>query len=462
MTPEGTTMSISDSTITDSTITGHGADHDCDECRSDVTRRGFMGVVGAGAAVLGWSTLGSSMAFATPEAPSTGDVLVVVFMRGGMDGLNVVAPYMMPTYRTLRPTIRVKDATEFTDPTGKAGLPLNSGGSVAAFPLSGTFALHPGMEPLHQGAWADGKLAVVHAAGLPASESSTRSHFDAEQYWERGSRSLSVTNGFLNRYLAGVPGANRLSAVGRGSNLQEMLHGSAPAFSMSSISGFGVRGFPNNTQARTALVGLYQHGSQLLDETGANTLDVVNLLASLPGGAGSQNGAVYGTDDLSYNLREVARLIRGNVGLRAVAIDYGGWDTHSDEGVPEDPNGYFHKKTNAVATAFQAFYKDLGTAMDEVTLVTMSEFGRTIDENGSLGTDHGRATAMFAMGGKVKGGVFGSFPTTIANGPEGDLSVLNDYRQVLSELLSVRCGATNLSSIFPTYAQQAPLGLALP
>jgi uncharacterized protein (DUF1501 family) len=435
--------------------------HDCEDCGRGLSRRSFMGVVGAGAAAIGWSTLGSSMAFATPEAPSTGDVLVVVFMRGGMDGLNVVAPYLMPTYRTLRPTIRIKDPSEFADPTGVAGLPLDAGGNVAPFALSGTFAMHPGMEPLHRGAWADGHLAVVHAAGLPSSESSTRSHFDAERIWENGSASNSVSTGFLNRYLGGITGADRLSAVGRGSTLQSMLRGPAPAFSMSSIGGFGVRGFPSNTQARTALVGLYHHGAQLLDETGANTLDVVNLLAALPADPGPQNGAVYGTDDLSNNLREVARLIRGNVGLRAVAIDYGGWDTHGDQGVPEDPAGYFRAHTGSVATAFQAFYQDLGAAMDEVTLVTLSEFGRTIDENGSAGTDHGRGTVMFALGGKIKGGVHGNFPATITNGPEGDLAVLNDYRQVLSEVLAVRCGAPDLGGIFPTYTQQAPLGLAL-
>lgn len=436
-------------------------DGDCEGCRRGLSRRSFMGVVGAGTAALGWSTLGSRMAFATPETPSTGDVLVVVFLRGGMDGLNVVAPYMMPTYRALRPTIRVKDPTEFTDPTGVAGLPLDAGGNVGAFPLSGTFALHPGMEPLHRGAWADGSLAIVHAAGMPATESSTRSHFDAEQYWERGTRSFSVTSGFVNRYLVGLTGADRLSAVGRGPTLQETLRGSAPAFSMSSIGGFGVRGFPDNTRARTALIGLYPRGSQLLEETGGNTLAVVNLLASLPPDPGPQNGASYGTDDLSNNLREVARLIRGNVGLRAVAVDYGGWDTHGNQGVPEDPAGYFRGRTGGLARGLQAFYQDLGTAMGEVTLVTISEFGRTIDENGSAGTDHGRGSAMFVLGRKVRGGVFGSFPTSIVNGPEGDLAVLNDYRQVLSEVLSVRCGATNLAAIFPTYAQQAPLGLAL-
>jgi len=426
-----------------------------------VSRRGFMGLVGAGASVLGWNSLGSRMAFATPENPSTGDVIVVVFMRGGWDGLSVVAPYQMPTYQALRPNIRIKPASEFTDPTGRAGLPLEAGGNVAPFPLSGTFAMHPSMSALHAGAWSDGKLAVIHAAGMPVSESSTRSHFEAAEYWERGSRSLAVTTGFLNRYLGGLDGLDRLSAVGRGSTLQSSLQGPSTAMSMGSISGFGVRGFPDNTRARNALIGLYRHGADLVAETGADTLDVVNLLASIPPDPGPQNGAAYGTDSLSQNLKEVARLIRSNVGLRAVAVDFGGWDTHSNMGLAEDPNSYMRRQTATVSQALQAFHQDLGSAMDEVTLVTLSEFGRTIDENGSQGTDHGRGTLMLAMGGKIRGGVHGSFPSEITNGPEGDLSVLNDYRRVLSEILQVRCGATNISSIFPTYTQQAPLGVAV-
>jgi uncharacterized protein (DUF1501 family) len=442
-------------------LEGPGTTHDagCEDCdRSGLSRRGFLGVVGVGTAAVGWSALGSQMAFATPENPATGDVLVVVFLRGGIDGLNLVAPYRMQSYKDLRPTIRVKEPSE--GPAGSVGLALDENANTGPFALSGTFGLHPGMEPLHNGAWAAGNLAVVHAAGLPASESATRSHFDAEKYWEFGSASLGVTSGFLNRYLGGVSGADRLSAVGRGSTLPMSLRGSAPAFSMNSISGFGVRGFNNTTQARTALVGLYQHGSDILNEAGADTLDVVNLLATLPPDPGPQNGATYGTDDLSNNLREVARLIRANVGLRAVAINYGGWDTHGEQGIPEDPAGYFRRRTNGLATGLQAFYQDLGTAMDEVTLVTLSEFGRTIDENGTVGTDHGRGTAMFVLGRKVQGGVHGSFPATIANGPEGDLAVLNDYRRVLSEVLTDRCGAGGqLSTIFPTYTQQAPLGV---
>ena len=426
-----------------------------------LSRRSFMGLVGAGTTALGVTGLGARMAFATPASPSSGDVIVVVFMRGAWDGLSVVAPYQMPTYKALRPTIRIKEPAEFTDPTGKAGLPLLDGGAVAPFPLSGTFAFNPSMTHLHQGAWADGHLAVVHAAGMPASESSTRSHFEAEQYWEKGTRSLNVTSGFLNRYLSGLSGLDRLSAVGRGSTLQTSLQGAANAVSMGSISGFGVTGFPNNTQARTALVGLYPHGPQLLEETGADTPDVVGLIAGMGADPGPQNGATYGTDDLSNNLREVARLIRADVGLRAVAIDYGGWDTHSTMGRPEDAGSYMRQRTGVVSQALQAFYTDLGAARDEVTLVKMSEFGRTIGENGSGGTDHGRGNVMFALGGKIRGGVYGDFPATIEDGPEGDLTVMTDYRRVVSEILEVRGGATNPTAIFPTYTPQAPLGLTI-
>lgn len=428
---------------------------------STTTRRSFLGLVGAGTATVAVNTLGTRFAFATPESPLTGDVLVIVFMRGGMDGLSLVAPSAMPSYQALRPTIRIKDPSEFAEPAGKAALPLTSGGNVDPFALSGTLGMHPSMAPLHQGAWSDGRLAIVHAAGMPAVESDTRSHFEAQQYWEQGSRSLNVTSGFVNRYLGGLTGLDRLGTVGRGSTLQASLRGPAPAFSMSSIAGFGVNGFPSNSKARTALMSLYHHGADLVEETGAGTLDVVNLLGGLPADTGPRNGAVYGTDSLSANLREVARLIRGNVGLRVVAIDYGGWDTHTTMGAPEDPTGYMSRQVASVATALQAFYTDLGAARDEVTLVTLSEFGRTIDENGSGGTDHGRGNVMFAMGGKIRGGVYGNFPSTISQGPEGDLAVLNDYRRVLSEILQVRCGASNLTAIFPTYVQQSPLGLAI-
>ncbi len=427
--------------------------------RGGLSRRSFLALAGGGAAAVGVSALGNRYAFATPAQPSAGDVIVVVFNRGGMDALNVVAPHRMPTYRALRPTIRVKSPDEVGDPATAAGLPLVAGGGVADFEHTGVFALHPGMDRLHQGAWAAGHLAIVHAAGMPSTESTTRSHFESQRNWEAGTADLGVSDGFLNRFLGAVAGVDRLGAVGRGSTLPAMLVGAASAYSMGSISGFGVRGFSDNGRARTALMALYADGADLLEGTGAETLAVTGLVGSMPADPGPQNGAVYGWDGLARNLREVARLITADVGLRVAVVDDGGWDTHTDQGVPEQANSYFRGRTRQFSDALQAFYQDLGDGMDEVTLVTMSEFGRTINENGSGGTDHGRGTAMFVLGRNVAGGVHGEFPDQIVDAPEGDLVVLNDCRHVLAEVLGTRGGATDLAAVFPGYQGHTPLGL---
>ena len=431
-----------------------------------ISRRRFIGSSAAVAATAGVTmTVGSRYAFASPEVPSQGDVIVMVFLRGGADGLSLVAPWMMPTYQALRPTIRIKDAAEFTDPTGVAALPLVEGGNVSTFPLTGTLAMHPGMAALHGGAWTDGHLAMIHAAGMPKSESDTRSHFESETNWEFGSASYSTTNGFLGRFLQGQPGVDRLPGIGRGSNLPRSLEGPVGSLSMNSISSFNVGGYANNTQARAALAKFYEGGtSDLLMQTGANTISAIGSVTGINWAAAQylpQNGAVYGADDLARNLKETAMLIRGNLGLRVVAIDFGGWDTHDTMGAPEDPASWFRNRATTLANALQAFYTDLGSAMDEVTLFTVSEFGRTIDENGSGGTDHGRGSVMFALGQKIRGGVYGSFVPSITDGPEGDLAVLNDYRRPVSEILSVRGGASSLSTIFPTYSQASPLGLCV-
>lgn len=425
---------------------------------STLSRRGFL--AGSGALVAS-ATFGTKLAFASPESPASGDVIVLVFLRGGMDGLSMVAPFQMPSYRTLRPTIRVKDASEVADPAN-AGLPLVAGGAVDPFALSGVFALHPGMAALHSTAWADGKLAVVHAAGMPATESSTRSHFDSMRNWEVGSAALGQTTGFLNRYLNDV-GADRIAGISGGSALARSLAGPVPAYSMGSIAGFGVSGFSNNTKATNAITRWYDSGTgDVVAQVGADTMGAVSTVRSInwsdPRFA-VQNGATYPGSWFSSALREVAQLIRANIGLRAVCLDVGGWDTHSDMGAPEDPNGYFRGRCRELAEGLAAFYRDLGTQMDEVTVATISEFGRTIDENGTGGCDHGRGSAMLVMGGGIKGGVHGPFVPSITNGPEDDLTVLTDYRTVMAEVLTVRGGATHPGTLFPTWTPAAPLGV---
>ncbi len=443
----------------DSTAYGHSGHAGELTSGARLSRRNFMALAGAGGVAVGVSSFGGRYAFATPAQPGAGDVLVFVFNRGGMDALNVVAPFRMPTYQSLRPTIRVRPPEEFADPTGLAGLPLNAGGAVSPFALDGVFGLHPGMERLHQGAWAAGHLAVVHAAGVPSPMSTTRSHFEAQRHCEAGSSSLSVNDGFVNRYLSGLSDLDRLSAIGRGSTLQAMLVGDAPAYSMASISGFGVKGFSDNTRAATALAAMHPAGGDLLCNTGSETISIAGLIGGLPADPGPQNGATYGYDNLARGLREVARLIKANVGLRVAVLDDGGWDTHSGQGVPESPSAYFRGRTQQFSEALQAFYQDLGAAMSEVTLVTMSEFGRTINENASGGTDHGRGTAMFVMGHGIRGGVHGAFHDSIVNAPEGDLGVLNDYRHVVAEVLAGRGSASDLGRVFPGYSGHTPLGL---
>jgi len=280
---------------------------------------------------------------------------------------------------------------------------------------------------------------------MPASESDTRSHFDSMRNWEVGTAGAAYSSGFLNRYLATLPGVERIDAVGLGGHLQRSLSGGVPAFSMYDPGSFNVRGFSSNTRAGNALRSFYEAGSSdLLMTTGANTLAAIGLVNAIDWSQPQfqpRNGATYADSELAQGLRQVAMMIRANVGLRAVAVDYGGWDTHEGMGAPEDPGSYFRRQAAGLGDALAAFHQDLGADMDEVAVFTMSEFGRTINENGSGGTDHGRGSVQFVMGGRVKGGVYGEFLPTITDGPEGDLTVKNDWRRAVAEVLTTRGGA---------------------
>ena len=425
---------------------------------ASMTRRGFLGGTGAAIAT---TALGSKLAFASPQDPSAGDVIVLVSLTGGADGLSLVAPYQMPTYKALRPNIRVKGASEVSDPS-RAGLVLRSGGSVAPFDLSGVFALHPSLAPLYDTAWADGRLAFVHAVGMPASESATRSHFESINYWESGSASLNVTTGFMNRFLESVGATAGISGIGRAASLPRSLTGAVPTFSMPAIGAFGVSGYPDNAKAAATLAGWYEDAADPLERTGRDTLLAANTIKSVNWSGAAlapKNGAVYPWSGFAQSLREVAQLIRANVGLRVACVELFGWDSHDAMGSPEDPSAAFSEQCSVFAEALAAFYRDLGSLNSEVTVATITEFGRTIDENGSGGTDHGRASAMMVMGGGAVGGVHGPFVDSITNGPEDDLTVLTDYRQVLSEVLTVRGGSASTSSIFPTWTPAAPIGV---
>lgn len=426
--------------------------------KSGVSRRTFLVGAGATTALIGTGAVSTRLKFS--EASSTNDdVVVVVFNRGGMDALNVVAPYRMDSYRALRPNLRVRGPEEYSDPTGRAGLPLETGGNVATFPLSGTFAFPPGMEAIHAGPWSEGKLAVVHAVGLPASASATRSHTTAVRFWQAGAADMRAT-GFLNRWLQARPTTSPLTGVARGPHLPHILQGEHPSASMMSVPRFGPWRFAWRDRAPQGLRALYPAGTgDHFTQAGSEVLEAMEVLGSLPEDPGPQNGAVYPANvEFGFHLREVARLIRADAGLRSVVVTQTGWDTHEAQGRPDGGVSGLRRRVTQMSDGLAAFYRDLGPLMDRVTVVVVSEFGRTIAENSSGGTDHGRGGAMFVMGNRVRGGVHGPFPDEIAHGPEGDLAVLTDYRTVVNEVLA-KSGGVDTGYVFPGLVQTAPLGI---
>lgn len=414
------------------------------------TRRSFLAASGLGVAgaVTGF---GTRYTLAAPETPNTGDVIVAVFLRGGADGLTMTPPYDYSSYQSLRPTLALPG------PGGNGGaLPLSSANGNAVFPtgIDGVVGLHPAFKPIHDTLWAQGRLAVIPATGMPRSESASRSHFSAEQYVARGSAARTVGGGWLGRMINAMNPASTISAANKSQRLN-MLEGAERALSVPSLRNFGLDGFRNREQAKRALLAI-NGGTDSVATEGRNILSVVDQVQALddsirPG---------YPDTRVGRSFSEVSTLIKSDLGLQAAAIDFGGWDTHKNQGGVGDTNGRFWRLADELAQALRAFADDTNQ-LEEISVVVVTEFGRTINENGNRGTDHGRAGTHLAMGAGIRGGVFGlDFPDRIEDDPEsGDLSVLTDYRLPLSEIVNNRAGVTDLGSVFPTYDQQGALGL---
>ena len=377
-------------------------------------------------------------AFAQSNSGQRKKVLVAIFQRGAADGLNIVVPHGEQHYYDLRPTISIPRPAE------------NIAKEDAVIDLDGMFGLHPSLAPLKP-LWDSRQLAIVHAAGSP---DPTRSHFDAQDYMESGTPGLKATNdGWLNRALPPAEGKpSPVRAVSLGPTLPRSMRGDNEAVAVESLGAFGVR----DAAAAKALEAMYAgSGDQILNGTGRATFDAVALLQSVqktpyqPAGGAQYPGGRFGD-----SMRQIAQLIKSNVGVEVAFADLGGWDHHAQEVGPKASVGQLAQRLTEFGGGLAAFYKDLGDRMEDVVVVTMSEFGRTAKENGDRGTDHGHANAMFVMGGPVQGGkVYGQWPGLAPEQlyEKRDLALTTDFRDVLSEAVFNHLGNKQIAKVFPGY-----------
>ena len=362
--------------------------------------------------------------------------LVVIFLRGAADGLTLVAPVEDDNYHKFRPRLAVKKSD--------------------AVRLDGVFGLHPNLRPL-EAAWREGDLVIAHGAG---GESDTRSHFEAQDLMEHGGL---AAGGWLGRFLrARGPSGSPLSAVALAPTLPEMLSGAPSAAAIQSIGEFALgkelrADFPRELERLYALENDAQPLGAALRAAAVNTFEAIHRIESIDVKAAPANGASYDEkDDFAQGLRQIALLIKANLGLDAASLDLGGWDSHFTQQTLIEP------LMRRLANGLAAFRTDLGARMATTSVVVMTEFGRRVAENASFGTDHGRGGAMFVMGGGVQGGrVLGGWPglkPEVLDGP-GDLPVWNNYRNILAPVLQ-RHGAqpASLAKIFPDFAL-APVAL---
>jgi uncharacterized protein (DUF1501 family) len=364
------------------------------------------------------------------EQSATNKRLVVIFQRGAADGLNIVVPHGEPAYYAMRPTINIPQS--------------------AVIDLDGFFGLHPAMSPFSP-LWKEGRLAIVHATGSP---DPTRSHFDAQDFMESGTPGVKATeDGWLNRALRkAVPDNSSFRAVALGPALPRILTGSEPAIALNNINDFGVGGRNNNPVANSFEAMYASSVDSVLHGTGTETFEAVKMLKSAdPAKYTPAPGVNYPKGRFGDSLKQLAQLVKANLGVQVAFADIGGWDHHVNEG---NTQGQIANVLGDFSQSLSAFYTDLGDLMEETAVVTMSEFGRTARENGNRGTDHGHANVMLVMGGPVKGGkVYGRWPgldqSQLYEGR--DLALTTDFRQVLCELVAVHLGNRSLNEVFPGF-----------
>src|ERR1700731_886814 len=415
-------------------------DNCCEGIRpAKFSRRFFMKQ--GGIALAGLSTMPAFLQRAIASTPSAGKKqLVVLFRRGAADGLNIVVPFGEPNYYRMRPTIAV--------PQPRRGM------TEAAIDLDGFFGSRPSLAPLEP-MFRNNHLAIVHAAGSP---DPTRSHFDAQDFMESGTPGVKATeDGWLNRAIETVPeeNASPFRAVAMGPNLPRMLHGSASAIALPDLRQFKVMPQSAGTAA-TVQGGFEAMYAQTVDHalhgTGTETFEAIDMLRKVdPGKYAPENGAQYPTSQLGQSLQQIGQLLKANIGVEVLFVDCGGWDNHVNEGGVQ---GELSNLLKDLGQGLAAFHQDMGDRMQDIIVVTMSEFGRTAKENGNRGTDHGHANCMFVMGGDVKGGqVYGKWPGLNDHQlNEGrDLALTTDFRSVVGEILTKHIGVADLKPVFPSF-----------
>jgi len=414
------------------------------------TRRSFLKGCSAAAAGVA-STRFTNLAFGAPG--DNQEILVVVFLRGGMDGLNVVMPLGGADrgyYEAARPDLKVP-----------------ASGTGAALSLDGVFGIHPAAAPLHP-LYQDGRLSIVLAAGL---DEANRSHFDAQEFMERGTPGDRTTStGWLARHFASarnLPVEIIMPSLSVGSTQVTSLLGDTDAVNLSDIDRFNINNGPWQWRdaQRSALRQFYSGDTTWLHTTGLQALDAMDTVElNTAGGYTPANGAVYPENSFGDALRVVAEMTKSDLVLRVAALDLGGWDTHNGQG--DGSGGQFAGLIGNLAGGLAALYTDLdgvgsSNYTQHLTVVVQSEFGRRLVQNADRGTDHGHGNVMMVLSGNANGGVHGQWPGL---GPgqlfdNADLAVTTDFRRILSEILIRRMGNNRLGIVFPGYGGYAPLGI---
>ncbi|TCD03475.1 DUF1501 domain-containing protein [Pedobacter psychroterrae] len=375
-------------------------------------------------------------------------IMVCIFQRGAMDGLMAVTPFTDQYLKAARPTLFMSAAKN------------TSGKSL--IDLDGRFGLHPSMAGF-ESVFRDKRMAIVHGIGSP---NSTRSHFDAQDYMESGTPFRKGTeSGWLNRAvgLLGHDAATPFQGVSLTSSLPRAFYGDNPAVAISNLQDFNIQmkgNLKGANMAAKSFEDLYdQTASGLLKETGKESFDAIKMLQKTDTkNYKPANNAIYPNTALGNSLKQIAQLIKMDVGMEVAFAESGGWDTHFNQG---RDTGIFARNVNDLSESIMAFWADMGTLQDDVTVMTMTEFGRTVKQNGSGGTDHGRASCNFILGNGVTGGkVHGLVnPLAVENLEDGrDLAVTTDFRSVFSEVAGKHLNIHNDKVLFPDWDGK-PIGV---